>query len=170
MRGGSEGGGSPPHYWQEPPLVAARSSRSPPAEPLYQVISRLRPLDVRAGLCDVAAISAREVLAVVETTQMDADNQRWLRAAIGQMGAEQLRDLLFFSTGARCLPSSRTLGGTGSRLYFQRVAASNEHLPVSHTCANRIDMPVYNDSEQLRTKLGQAIAICCQQGGGFQFG
>ena len=46
------------------------------------------------------------------------------------------------------------------------VGASPEHLPTAHTCFNRIELPPYQDKEQLRAKLAAAVSYC---GEGFAF-
>lgn len=42
-------------------------------------------------------------------------------------------------------------------MIIQRVASSDSHLPVAHTCFNVLDLPVYHTKEKLRYKLLQAI-------------
>ena len=74
---------------------------------------------------------------------------------------------LYFCTAARCLPSEAT---TGRKLRFEHArGASAAHLPVSHTCSNRVDLPRYASQRQLADKLTQAIAIS-KASGGFQLG
>ena len=68
---------------------------------------------------------------------------------------------------ARCLPSKAS---TGATLTFHVAAgASEEHLPVAHTCSNRVDLPRYASQQQLADKLKQAIVIS-KASGGFQLG
>ena len=91
----------------------------------------------------------------------------WVTRSIKAMDSDTLRELLFFATGSRNLPTSTRYGGTGSTLKFHATAQEPEYLPVSHTCFNRIDLPRYTSFAQLDAKLRQAIAEA--RNGGFQF-
>ena len=124
---------------------------------------------VREALCAVHEVSAEEVIAIC-TSDLGEPFGEWLRRAITAMPADVLGDLLYFITAARCMPSSSSLGGTGSQLRFQHWAgATDDHLPVAHTCFNSVDMPKYSSFEKLQEKLLEAVAIGRQQGG-FQMG
>jgi hypothetical protein len=122
---------------------------------------------VRACLCATAVVTAAEVIAICQVLhsigQPGQDMARWLTSAVRQMTEVQLLDLLYFGTAARTLPSA---AATGALLRFVPVEGmSADHLPVSHTCSNQVDMPLYPSFEVLQTKLLEAIAISAQQGG-----
>lgn len=40
---------------------------------------------------------------------------------------------------------------------IQRSHVDDEHLPVSHTCFNILDLPAYSSKEILKAKLLEAI-------------
>tara|TARA_B110001452_G_C15167187_1_gene405742 strand:+ start:654 stop:1049 length:396 start_codon:yes stop_codon:yes gene_type:complete len=129
------------------------------------------PDEAREFCCGAAEISAADVLGVCDVTSLSATQRAWLTSCIGGMDGDQdtLRELLYFATATPNLPSSRTHGGTGSRLRFVPSAMGQHHLPVAHTCSNTVDLPRdYASFEQLDTKLRQAIAAT-RQLRGFQF-
>lgn len=137
---------------------------------IYELLSSLSPAVVRDALCATAIVTAAEVISILQIDSSLGENvASWLKRAIEAMSNEQLQDLLYFVTAARCMPSSHRSGGTGSRLRFTHARSmTNDHLPVSHTCFNSVDTPRYESFESLQAKLLQAMAIGRQQGG-FQF-
>ena len=91
----------------------------------------------------------------------------WLGQIIHEMSVAQLGDLLYFATAARCLPSANA---TGAHVTFVHAPnATDDHLPISHTCFNTVDLPLYSSLEVLRTKLLHAMDASLRQGG-FQLG
>eukprot|EP00966_Prymnesium_polylepis_P075182 1744052-Prymnesium_polylepis.2 len=69
-------------------------------------------------------------------------------------------------TSAPYLPSASATGAT--LLFCAAPHKSEEHLPQSHTCFNKVDVPLYRSAAQLKAKLKQAIDTAKSQGG-FQF-
>ena len=146
-------------------LACVALSREPNS--LYEAFSQQRPAAVRSALCDVAIVTAEAVRAIVRVDNALGDSSRtWLAAVIREMSSEKLRDLLYFATAARCLPSATATGRTIT--FVHASGATDDHMPVAHTCSNRVDLPRYTGCDQLRHKLLQAMSIACVQGG-FQF-
>lgn len=43
------------------------------------------------------------------------------------------------------------------QIIIQSTKGGDEYLPVAHTCFNLLDLPLYRDKEQLRSKLSLAV-------------
>lgn len=75
--------------------------------------------------------------------------------------SEQKTRLLQFVTGSSRLPMNgfRDLQGSdGPRKFtIEKTRSPLSHLPCSHTCFNRIDLPSYSSFPMLRDRLGKAI-------------
>jgi len=68
--------------------------------------------------------------------------------------------LLQFVTGTSRIPVTGfkdLQGSDGPRHFTIEKTGKQDDLPKSHTCFNRIDLPPYNDYEQLKKKLTLAI-------------
>ncbi|KAF0931846.1 hypothetical protein E2562_005809 [Oryza meyeriana var. granulata] len=80
----------------------------------------------------------------------------WFWKAVESMSIEQQRELLFFWTSVRYLPSDG-FGGLASKLYIYKVSESADRLPSSHTCFYRLCLPAYPSLKVTKTQL-QKIA------------
>ncbi|EFC39276.1 HECT domain-containing ubiquitin ligase [Naegleria gruberi] len=69
----------------------------------------------------------------------------------------QIAQLLQFSTGTSCLPSDGFEGLTPPFTLCLLRNVSTDHLPVAHTCLNRIDIPPYESKEIMKERFGKAI-------------
>ncbi|KAI4256223.1 MAG: hypothetical protein LQ352_002180 [Teloschistes flavicans] len=74
--------------------------------------------------------------------------------------AEQKSRLLQFATGTSRIPVNGfkdLQGSDGPRRFTIENSGSTEHLPKSHTCFNRLDLPAYSSFDTLQTKLTIAV-------------
>jgi E3 ubiquitin-protein ligase HERC4 len=71
-----------------------------------------------------------------------------------ELDVEGKKKFLLFLTGSDRIP---ILGMEAVKLCIQPVSASDDYLPVAHTCFNLLDLPVYSNREILRRKLLQAV-------------
>ncbi|CAK0814336.1 unnamed protein product, partial [Prorocentrum cordatum] len=82
---------------------------------------------------------------------------RQLGEVLGAFSGHQREAFLRYVTGSPCLPA----GGAAAlrpRPTLQVIRTwSTETLPVAHTCANMLDMPLYPDADTLRSRLLTAL-------------
>ncbi|KAL8639978.1 MAG: hypothetical protein Q9228_003049 [Teloschistes exilis] len=74
--------------------------------------------------------------------------------------AEQKSRLLQFATGTSRIPVNGfkdLQGSDGPRRFTIENSGSTEHLPKSHTCFNRLDLPAYSSFDTLQQKLTIAV-------------
>jgi hypothetical protein len=74
----------------------------------------------------------------------------WLWKILKNFKQELLSDFLFFVSGCSKLPSN---GFENFRLKVQKTTAHPDSLPVSHTCFNQIDFPIYSSIDVMREKI-----------------
>ena len=85
----------------------------------------------------------------------------WFWKVVHSYPAEKRIRLLQFVTGSSKLPLNgfRDLQGSdGPRKFtIEKTAAPISHLPVSHTCFNRLDLPSYPSMEILVKRLDKSL-------------
>ncbi|KAI3994403.1 hypothetical protein MKX01_012660 [Papaver californicum] len=72
------------------------------------------------------------------------------------MSAEQQRQLLFFWTSVKHLPS-KGFSSLSSRLCINKTSASRHHLPSSHTCFYQLALPPYPSLAVMKKNL---LVVC----------
>lgn len=85
---------------------------------------------------------------------------KWFWKCIGSWDNEQRARLLQFTTGTSRIPVNGfkdLQGSDGPRRFTIEKAGEIKHLPKSHTCFNRVDLPPYDDFESLDKKLTLAV-------------
>jgi E3 ubiquitin-protein ligase HUWE1 len=76
-----------------------------------------------------------------------------MRALLGRKTQQELEDFLFFVTSTRRLP----YGEPFEIRVRHHPLLSAQHLPLSHTCYNELDLPDYRDEAVLDAKLSLAM-------------
>ncbi|CAN6167420.1 unnamed protein product [Urochloa humidicola] len=76
----------------------------------------------------------------------------WFWKAVERMPIEQQRQLLFFWTSVKYLPSDG-FGGLSSKLYIYKTSDSPDRLPSSQTCFYRLCLPPYTSSKMMESQL-----------------
>ncbi|KAK4058732.1 hypothetical protein OIO90_000176 [Microbotryomycetes sp. JL221] len=92
-------------------------------------------------------------------TQSDQVVQ-WFWQAVRGFSAEKKSRLLQFTTGTSRIPVNGfkdLQGSDGPRRFTLEKSGEITHLPKSHTCFNRLDLPPYPDFETLDAKLSFAV-------------
>ena len=92
-------------------------------------------------------------------TEQD-DVVKWFWDCVQKWPAEQRSRLLQFATGTSRIPVNGfkdLQGSDGPRRFTIEKSGEINHLPKSHTCFNRIDLPPYPSPEVLENKLVLAI-------------
>ncbi|WFD08500.1 HECT-type E3 ubiquitin transferase [Malassezia vespertilionis] len=92
-------------------------------------------------------------------TEQD-DVVQWFWQCVQKWPAEQRSRLLQFATGTSRIPVNGfkdLQGSDGPRRFTIEKSGEVNHLPKSHTCFNRIDLPPYPSMEVLESKLVLAI-------------
>ncbi|CAF5177442.1 unnamed protein product [Rotaria magnacalcarata] len=82
--------------------------------------------------------------------------------AIGSFNTEERTRFLQFVTGTSRLPMNgfRELwGSSGPQLFTIETWGDRTKLPRAHTCFNRLDLPPYENYQELRQKLVQAMEM-----------
>lgn len=85
---------------------------------------------------------------------------QWFWQCVKNWDAEQKSRLLQFTTGTSRIPVNGfkdLQGSDGPRRFTIEKAGEAQHLPKSHTCFNRVDLPPYKDYDTLVQKLGLAV-------------
>lgn len=85
---------------------------------------------------------------------------QWFWKCVRSWDSEQKSRLLQFTTGTSRIPVNGfkdLQGSDGPRRFTIEKAGEPEHLPKSHTCFNRVDLPLYKDYESLAQKLTIAV-------------
>jgi len=80
---------------------------------------------------------------------------QWFWQVFHKLDDKEKKKFLLFLSGSDRVPVfgwSQTLPMT-----IQRSHIDDEHLPVSHTCFNILDLPAYSSKEVLKDKLQEAI-------------
>ncbi|GMM49635.1 NEDD4 family E3 ubiquitin-protein ligase [Starmerella bacillaris] len=85
---------------------------------------------------------------------------QWFWKCIRSWDSEQKSRLLQFTTGTSRIPVNGfkdLQGSDGPRRFTIEKAGDSRHLPKSHTCFNRVDLPQYKDYDTLVKKLSIAV-------------
>ena len=82
---------------------------------------------------------------------------QFFRNVIAEFDSEELSMFLRFSTGIGRLPASRRFPA-GQKLTVRFMPDQLEHLPSAHTCFWVVDVPPYEDQDDMAKKLRLAIA------------
>src|SRR5258708_38374478 len=86
---------------------------------------------------------------------------QWFWKCVRSWPPERKSRLLQFATGTSRIPVNGfkdLQGSDGPRRFTIEKAGDPNHLPKSHTCFNRIDLPPYKDYASLEHKLTLAVA------------
>jgi len=85
---------------------------------------------------------------------------QWFWKCVRSWPTERKSRLLQFATGTSRIPVNGfkdLQGSDGPRRFTIEKAGDPNHLPKSHTCFNRIDLPPYKDYASLEHKLTLAV-------------
>jgi E3 ubiquitin-protein ligase NEDD4 len=85
---------------------------------------------------------------------------QWFWKCVRSWDGEQKSRLLQFTTGTSRIPVNGfkdLQGSDGPRRFTIEKAGEAMHLPKSHTCFNRVDLPPYKDFDSLVQKLTLAV-------------
>lgn len=85
---------------------------------------------------------------------------QWFWKCVRSWDSEQKSRLLQFTTGTSRIPVNGfkdLQGSDGPRRFTIEKSGESEHLPKSHTCFNRVDLPPYKNFEALQQKLLMAV-------------
>ena len=85
---------------------------------------------------------------------------QWFWKCVRSWDSEQKSRLLQFTTGTSRIPVNGfkdLQGSDGPRRFTIEKAGEPEHLPKSHTCFNRVDLPTYKDYDSMVQKLTWAV-------------
>jgi E3 ubiquitin-protein ligase HUWE1 len=93
--------------------------------------------------------------------QSSSPQIQWFWRAVRSFDQEERAKLLQFATGTSKVPLEgfSHLKGSGGLQKFQlcKDFGSIKRLPSAHTCFNQVDLPVYENYEQLKERLYKAI-------------
>eukprot|EP01134_Creolimax_fragrantissima_P003682 CFRG3682T1 len=113
-------------------------------------------------ICGVNEVDVKdwEDNSVYKNYSPDSTQVKWLWEILLEWDNEKRVRFLQFVTGTCRVPMGgfRDLqGSTGIQLFCVERIGTNEWLPRSHTCFNRLDLPPYESKEQMEQKLTLAI-------------
>ncbi|CCD23281.1 NEDD4 family E3 ubiquitin-protein ligase NDAI_0B02460 [Naumovozyma dairenensis CBS 421] len=92
--------------------------------------------------------------------QESDDVIKWFWKCISSWDNEQRARLLQFTTGTSRIPVNGfkdLQGSDGPRRFTIEKAGEVQQLPKSHTCFNRVDLPPYDDFDNMKQKLTLAV-------------
>jgi len=169
------------HRWSKQRLLPASVVRAIAAftEGLFEVIPcdcvrSLTAIEMQSLLCGVDVINAQDIADHTEITPCGTVEQQqrceqvraWLLGMLERASMQARRDFLVFVTGLQRLP----LGGAGSlrpRIHIHmNPSLPTGNLPVSHTCSNQLEIPLYADRATFEHKLQLAIRLAPLSGFG----
>ncbi|MCL7034729.1 hypothetical protein MKW94_028662 [Papaver nudicaule] len=113
------------------------------------------------------ALSVKEWKAHTDYSGYEQSDEQicWFWKVVSGMSMEQQRQLLFFWTSVKYLPS-KGFASLSSRLYINRTSASRHHLPSSHTCFYQLVLPQYPSLAVMKKNL----LVVCQEHACSSFG
>ena len=105
-------------------------------------------------MCGTPDFDVGELRAAV-VCNLPEPHATWLWTTIEEMSAEERCMFLLFVTGSGAVPA----GGFAHMARRIAIVASGDPdaLPISHTCFNALELPLYPSREMLRDKLLYAI-------------
>ncbi|KAK2705171.1 E3 ubiquitin-protein ligase NEDD4-like [Artemia franciscana] len=86
----------------------------------------------------------------------------WFWKAVLSFTSEERLKLLQFVTGTSRVPVNGFKGlsqGSTHKSFTIECWGKSDHLPRSHTCANKIDLPPYTSYKQLKAKIKSALEL-----------
>ena len=105
---------------------------------------------------DLKSVCAYDGFPAATSDPLSHQSVQWFWSIVERMSASKQRQLLSFVTGSDRIPAT---GTTDLRFRISLdIHASEARLPVSHTCASQIILPVYGSEDELERKLCYAIA------------
>ncbi len=113
---------------------------------------------VQVLVCGAGDYKAADLQAAVKSNVPEPQSQ-WLWSIVEDMTPEERSMFLLFITGSSTVPA----GGFTSLSRSIVIAAASmgaDSLPVSHTCFNTLEMPLYPTRDVMREKLLFAIRNC----------
>jgi len=129
------------------------------------VVSILSPEELELTLCGVPSIDIQDWKNNCEYRgELSAKHKvvAWFWEVLENMTQEQLADLLLFVTGTNRVPvegfqSLKTLRGEKAKFTFEPTRFKKDELPRAHTCFNRLDLPLYQNKQQLKDAIYTVI-------------
>jgi len=99
---------------------------------------------------EINLIDLRGVTQYVPPLTPDTNVIKYFWSVVSTFTQEQARQFLTFAFGSAGVPIA---GLRGMRFAIQPMGTDPNALPVSHTCANLLDLPPYTSEDMLRSKL-----------------
>lgn len=150
------------HVFRDGPVkVALQAVRNG----LRDVIPNAHTIDadaLRDRIAGQASIDVRDWRAntTVSPSNLSDAQQSRLRAFwayVEELDDAAKKDLLFFITGRRCLPTGGFAATDGMRLVLLEPGRADDSLPVAHTCFSKLELPAYSSPEMMAQKLSVAL-------------
>lgn len=88
---------------------------------------------------------------------------KWFWETVESFSAQEREDLWTFISGSKGVPPGgfghlTNAAGEAIRFTIAKATASTNHLPVAHTCGYQLDLPNYETTEDLASKLRHAMS------------
>jgi len=119
----------------------------------------LTPNEIVSITCASSKIDPEDMVNNIDFCGCDLRHKEWLKEAIRTFSETERRMFMLFVTGSICPPQGG-FSKLSPRLSVSGFYSTNS-LPRSHTCFNRLDLPLYNSYNVLFTKLLIAIKEGC---------
>lgn len=140
-------------------------------EGLFEVIDEdlmiiFSELELEQLICGSSNIDVQDLKKNTEIYDYQKKSKviQWFWRALENFSEVEKKNLLKFVTGSDRVPyggfAYLYCNNTESRFKIYKSNASNDSLPVSHTCSNILELPEYESYEILSFKLLQAINEC----------
>lgn len=126
-----------------------------------EIISVLTADEIELLICGMPFLDLQEWQDFTEYRGEFSKNHpviQWFWEILSEFSQEYLSLLILFVTGTPRLPvegfaSLKTTRGEPARFTIEPVPYSQGELPRAHTCFNRLDLPVYQDKEEISKAL-----------------
>jgi E3 ubiquitin-protein ligase HUWE1 len=127
-------------------------------------LRRFSPSELDLLICGVPEIDIDDFEANCEFNPPFTRDHRVVRQFFGTLRTwdnERLAKLILFITGSSQIPMNgfRMLRDMGQPIVISPGGDAGR-LPAAHTCANTLDLPMYENAQDLNTKLSFAIEEC----------
>ncbi|KAI3836912.1 hypothetical protein MKW98_005245 [Papaver atlanticum] len=135
---------------------------------LQSIFRYLELKDLDLMLCGSdQALSVREWKAHTDYSGYEESDEQicWFWKVVSGMSVEQQRQLLFFWTSVKYLPSIG-FSSLSSHLCINKTSASRYHLPSSHTCFYQLVLPQYPSLAVMKKNL----LVVCREHASSSFG
>ena len=87
---------------------------------------------------------------------------QWFWEVVSELSQEDRSKLLQYITGSSRVPMNGFAGfeeGDSLLISIESISVDDSIFPRAHTCFNRLELPVYEDKEELHRRVTEAMQL-----------